>query len=106
VIGGGTGFASESRETDETAGRENLCLLQKMIKRSGQVHQETLDMYTDELKKKRAANGKLTKNLKEKRLEEVNDLSTSVPNLSPALAQAIGLFEVDGMTILLQVEGG
>ena len=29
-----------------------------------------------------------------------------VPNLSPALAQAIGLFEVDGMTILLQVENG
>jgi hypothetical protein len=27
-----------------------------------------------------------------------------VPNLSPALAQAIGLFEVDGMTILLQVK--
>jgi hypothetical protein len=39
-------------------------------------------------------------------LEEPNDLSTSVPNLSPALAQAIGLFEVDGMIILLQVEGG
>jgi hypothetical protein len=29
-----------------------------------------------------------------------------VPNLSPALAQAIGLFEVDGMTISLQVEEG
>jgi hypothetical protein len=29
-----------------------------------------------------------------------------VPNLSPALVQAIGLFEVDGMTILLQVENG
>ena len=37
----------------------------------------------------------------EERLEEANDLSTSVPNLSPALAQAIGLFEVDGMTIFL-----
>jgi hypothetical protein len=41
-----------------------------------------------------------------RRLEEANDLSTSVPNVSPALAQAIGLFEVDGMTILLQVRGG
>lgn len=58
-------------------------------------------MYTDDLKEKRAADGKLTKNLKEERLEEANDLSTSVPNLSPALAQAIGLFEVDGMTIFL-----
>jgi hypothetical protein len=28
------------------------------------------------------------------------------PHLSPALAPAIGLFEVDRMTILLQVEGG
>ena len=63
-------------------------------------------IYTDELKGKRAADAEVDKNLEEERSEEANDLSTSAPHFSPALAQAIGLFEVDGMTILLQVEGG
>lgn len=47
-----------------------------MMKRSGQVHQETLDMYTDELKEKRVANEKLTESLEEERIEQANDLST------------------------------
>jgi len=77
-----------------------------MMKRSGQVHQETLDMYTDELKEKRVADEKLTESLEEERIEQAMTYLPVVPNLSPALAQAIGLFEVDGMTILLQVEEG
>ena len=64
------------------------------MKRSGQVHQETLETYTDELKEKRAAGEKLTK-----RELEANNLSTCESNLSPALAPAIGLFEIDGMAI-------
>lgn len=77
------------------------------MKRSGQVHQETLDMYTDELKEKRVADEKLTENSEEERVRTAGKMTylPVVPNLSPALAQAIGLFEVDGMTILLQVEG-
>jgi hypothetical protein len=84
-----------------------------MMKRSGQVHQETLDMYTDGLKEKRVADEKLTEKLEEE--ERIRCRAGKwliylsylvVPNLSPALAQAIGLFEVDGMTILLQVEDG
>jgi hypothetical protein len=39
-----------------------------MMKRSGQVHQETLDMYTDELKEKRVADEKLTENSEEERV--------------------------------------
>lgn len=41
-----------------------------------------------------------------KRFEEVNDLSTVSSALhAAALGQPIGLFEVDGMIILLQVAG-
>jgi hypothetical protein len=42
---------------------ENFMLIPKKLfmKRSGQVHQETLETYTDELKEKRAAGEKLTK---------------------------------------------
>jgi hypothetical protein len=39
-----------------------------MMKRSGQVHQETLDMCTDELKEKRVADEKLTENSEEERV--------------------------------------
>jgi hypothetical protein len=60
MIGGSAGFASESTETDETAGQKIYACYEN-DKRSGQVHQETLGMYTDKLKGKRIAGEKLTK---------------------------------------------
>jgi hypothetical protein len=57
---------------------EKFMLITKDDERSGQVHQETLDMYTDELKEKRVADEKLTeKNWKKRGYgQQANDLST------------------------------